>query len=236
MSNKLKEWMIRKIRQLMGTQMVLARIDRVEAALAELAANVKREPVLHKSLSAIANTGLPVYVSGTLFPRAWAKRGNGDCWVIICSVPCGGTYLTAKLLSLIGLEHVRLHLMSSITSDYRFAAIKRLSERFPAPEELYVKIPYATVLPLIDKEQFVVSHLECTQDTKRHLLDFNFKKIFVYRNLRDALISHVKAGAFWMSEKDEWEALPEGPQRALGFMKIHGEAFYNMFRLVRGVK
>lgn len=158
---------------------------------------------------------VPVFITKDLKPCAWYEMGSSPYKVIICSIPKAGTYLFAKLLENIGLNFCRLHLWASGFSDYRFVSIREGRENY---FKYSVEMPLNDSLKLISPGQFAVSHLECTLQT-RHMLK-EFKKIYIYRNIRDVIVSHMR----FMSDTgrggdNEFMNLVNGPAKMIKYME-----------------
>ncbi len=187
---------------------------------------------MEKLLKFLKGKNFPVYILSNGKLAAWHKMGRSPYRVIICSMPKAGTYLYAKLLELLGVEFVRLHLWLTGFSDYRFASIKEGRERY---KEFNIEMPLSKTLELIHPGQFAVSHLECSSLTRELLRDF--KKIFVYRNFRDSLISHMRFMVDTGRDKEgtaPFRHLPDGPDKLLKYIEVYSGHFIKESKGVLG--
>ena len=83
-------------------------------------------------------------------------------------------------------------------------------------------------LTLVRPGQFAVGHLECNDETITLL--HPFKKVFIYRNLRDVVVSFMRfheipgrgGGA-----DPSWKELPEGPAKLLRHLDVLAESLLN---------
>ncbi|MCD4726693.1 MAG: sulfotransferase domain-containing protein [Pirellulales bacterium] len=152
--------------------------------------------------------------------------------MMVCSMPKAGTYFIAEALRLLGCEPTHLHLDHNVVWDYRQRTIKEIrADSF----RYMVEMPLEQSLCLVRPGQFAVGHIECCSEAKRQLR--GFKKILVYRDLRDALISQMRflkdtnCGGPTM---DAWKDLPEGPMQMAGFFRDEANVGY-MFAKFRGM-
>jgi hypothetical protein len=92
-------------------------------------------------------------------------------------------------------------------------------------------VPFERTLPLIRPGLHAVSHLECTPRTRALLADF--KVVFVYRDLRDALVSWLRfhqdtgreAQWNWI-----WARHADPRERLVVFLREAGAMFFSMCR------
>jgi hypothetical protein len=133
---------------------------------------------------------------------------------IICSVPKSGTYLLAAILTRLGLRDTKHHVQVRGFTDYRNVDLETARTK---PRELWVSEPLEATLQRIGPGEFAVGHLPATMAP----LLRDFKVIFVYRNVRDVLISFCRWTADTGRWPDDgtWRRLPEGPERLLGFLR-----------------
>ena len=169
-------------------------------------------------LRSIRGLNFPVFVSNEMRVTAWPNKGASKYKAFVISIPKSGTYLVAELLTRLGMESVKLHLSLDYVTDYRFASLKDGRER---PELFDVRMKFADALQFIDNGQFAVGHIECSELTVQLLR--NFRKIFVFRNLRDALVSYMRflldTGRGGELTKKLTE-LPNGPEKTIRFMRL----------------
>lgn len=112
--------------------------------------------------------------------------------VILVSVPKAGTYLVAQILKHMGLNDSHLHVRYDDQEigvyDFRDVPVKMSisdqNRRFRA-------MPLKNSLALIQNGEFVLGHLPPIPEVKEQLYT-DFKIIFLVRDLRDCLISHMR--------------------------------------------
>jgi hypothetical protein len=208
-------------------------LKKIQAVLGDAEADRSRHQALRDRLDPVAGLALPVYVTADLQISAqpWANPHRNR--VCICSIPKSGTYLVAELLRLLGYVPTWLHLWTTGLSDYRTASLREARDeyhRFTAP--LHLSRSLGLVLP----GQFAVGHLEHTEEVRTYLGPF--KTIFTCRDLRDAVVSHMRfLGATTRSgrESRDWKALPEGPEKMLPYLDTaDGAAFFQLSRAMLG--
>jgi hypothetical protein len=150
----------------------------------------------------------------------------------VCSVPKAGTYLVDELLRRLGSVGTDLHLSTDgrMVMDARFATREEARTEFG---RLCHGVPLERVLPLVRPGQHAVSHLECTARTRGLLTDF--KVVFVYRELRDALVSWLRFHQDTGREPQWngiWAAHPDPRDRLVAFVEAAGAVFFDMCRAV----
>jgi hypothetical protein len=135
---------------------------------------------------------------------------------IICSIPKSGTYLVGAILQRLGLRDTRQHLHLRGFTDYNNVDLETARRK---PDELSVTEPLEATLRRIASGEFAVGHLPSNMAP----LLGDFKVIFVYRNIRDILVSFCRwtADTGRWTDDGAWRRLPEGPERLLGFMRTH---------------
>lgn len=181
---------------------------------------------LYHQLAPAAGLPLPVYLTDDLRPAAQPTPGASPHRVVVCSIPKAGTYLVDRLLELLGCVPTRLHHSSAILTDYRFATVREARENY---ERLLIDIPLDRAVPLMLPGQFGVGHLECS-DYVREVLS-SVKKIFVFRDLRDGVVSFLRFLAATGRGGDAtrtWKDLPAGPEKTLHFLDVAGQDYFNM--------
>lgn len=176
------------------------------------------------SLQRYASLPLPVYLGENGLPSAAAAKGPSPHRVVVCSIPKSGTYLIAEVLQRMGLVSSGLHLRAAGVTDYRFASIQQMREDYMRWDS---RLPLADSAQLIRPGQFAAGHVEHNDYTKSIL--HPFKKVFVFRELRDCLVSWLRflqdTGRTGRAE-DDWKRLPEGPEKMLRFLDALGEKFF----------
>jgi hypothetical protein len=110
-----------------------------------------------------------------------------DHRVIVVSIPKSGTYLVAEILKALGYRWTGMHLAETAYTDYTGSALEEARQdpgRFARSE------PLSASLTRIHPGEFAVGHLpfktEVIETTRP------FKRIFVTRDLRVALISYMR--------------------------------------------
>jgi hypothetical protein len=173
-----------------------------------------------------AGSSLPMFLTQALRPAAKPHCGSSRHRIVVCSMPKAGTYFLAEVLSQMGCVATQLHLSSDSFTDYRWATRKEAREeykRFQTSSEL------STSLKLLLPGQFAVGHLGCSPDCRSLLAEF--KKVFLYRDMRDGLVSFLRFHADTQREGPQtrtWSDLPEGPGKMLGFLDHIGDSYFNM--------
>jgi hypothetical protein len=102
--------------------------------------------------------------------------------VIVLSVPKSGTYFTEALYKRMGYHGVRVHAMDAVCNDYRVDEIAGLKG-----------VPITILSRLVLSGQVIVSH--CSRNAAIETALTGFKKIYLYRNLREIFISHARGDA-----------------------------------------
>jgi hypothetical protein len=183
---------------------------------------------LHERLLPLVDSPLPFYLNAECRPCATLDRGSTPHRVIVLSIPKAGTYFLAELLREWGCAPTHLHLAHDSAWDYR----QRTLEEIRVDSFRYqVTIPLRQSVALIDRGQFAVGHLECTPEIRSAL--GGFRKIFIYRDLRDALISQMRFlvdSPSTSSTLAAWKDATAPIERMAGFMRDHKHTIY-MFSL-----
>ncbi len=128
---------------------------------------------------------VPLCVDPHGTPCFWPLRGETDRRIAVLSIPKAGTYLMTNLLTNLGVVSCNVHLGRGLVSDYR------LSKQMPAPTPRYLDVAISARLVL--PGQSMASHMVRDLATQVSLHGYN--KIFVYRELRAALVSAFRTGA-----------------------------------------
>lgn len=181
---------------------------------------------LCRQLAPAAALPLPVYLTNDLCPATQLAQGTSPYRVVVCSIPKAGTYLVDRLLELLGCVPSRLHLSRWCLTDYRFATVREARVNY---ERLIRDVPLERAIELHLPGQFSVGHLGCTEDTRQVLS--NVKKLFVYRDLRDGLVSYLRFLASTGRGGDAtraWKDLPAGPEKTLRFLDAAGQGYFDM--------
>jgi hypothetical protein len=177
-------------------------------------------------LSRLREGGFPLYLSPEQKVVAWPERGTSPHRVAVISVPKAGSYLLEKLLEQFGYRNCKLHLSISHINDYRNATMEQMLDVMR-----YIRASQTT--QLVDRGQSIVGHILHCPEAKVAL--FDFKKIFVFRNLRDVVVSALRWGIrlkLYDSIVD-LESYPQGEQLAK-YLKICGEERRQEYEAVIG--
>ena len=111
---------------------------------------------------------------------------------ILVSVPKAGTYLAAQILQQLGLTDSHLHLrhddQATGVYDFRGAPMKMSMKE---QEQRFIPMPLHEALSMVHSNEFVLGHLPPIPEVKNQLY-LDFKIVFLVRDLRDCLISHMR--------------------------------------------
>lgn len=147
---------------------------------------------------------------------AKADSGSGTHRIAVISVPKAGTYMLARFLSHVGYVDSELHVAEFLLTDYRGLSTEQ--KRGAAFRERVFQVPIGVSAGLVAEGQFAVGHLPCTPYVRSSLQ--GFRKIFMYRNLIDAIFSRLR---FRIDSGREprstpWVTMPPGPEQALAYL------------------
>jgi hypothetical protein len=137
--------------------------------------------------------------------------------VIVCSVPKSGTYFLGHILTRLGMRDTKIHVHLRSFTDYNEVDLETARKK---ASQLSVEEPLEKSLRRIGPGEFAVGHLPI--ETVHLLRDF--RVVFIYRNVRDILVSFCRwiADTGRWPDEGAWRELPDGPDRLLGFLEIHG--------------
>lgn len=200
-------------------------ISECESRRQESEARLSALEEIRRRLTHAAGLPLPVYLTDDFQPTAQTALGSSPHRIIVCSIPKAGTYLVHRLLELLGCVPSRLHLSSTLLTDYRFATVREARENY---EKLMVDVPLHRAVDLVLPGQFSVGHLECSDYVREALSDV--KKMFVFRDLRDGVVSFLRFLASTGREGEvtcDWKDLPAGPEQMLRFLDAAGQDYFN---------
>jgi hypothetical protein len=149
---------------------------------------------------------------------------------MVCSIPKAGTYLVGAVLQRLGTVATGFHFSTDgdMFMDARFATREEARNEFA---RLCHGVPLARALPLVRPGQHAVSHLECTPRTRALLAQF--RVVFVYRDLRDALVSWLRFHQDTGREHQWnwiWVECADPRERLVVFLRAAGELFFGMCR------
>jgi hypothetical protein len=176
-------------------------------------------------LDAVAGKPIPIYFSRELRPVANLKTGATKDKVLVCSIPKSGTYLWARLLERLGIEPSGLHVAPVYMFDNRLKTPDQARRDIRLDE---IELPIAQSVKLIADGQFALSHLSPSPSILDLIQDF--KVLFVYRNLRDALVSHMRYVSHPKWGTDAYaplKLLDDSPEKTLQYLNRGGAAFFD---------
>ena len=107
--------------------------------------------------------------------------------VFAITIPKSGTYLLAALLDELGLVGSGTHLATDTFDDQRGVPFC-MTRNYP--ELLTQPLPLSFTAGLVQEGQYAYGHIECTAANEAALT--GFRKLFVYRNLRDGVVSLLR--------------------------------------------
>jgi hypothetical protein len=202
------------------------RLLRAEEELAAVRVELARARQRIDSLEPLAGRAFPIYFTQDGYPTVQPHAGASPYRIVVCSIPKAGTYLVAELLTRLGCVATKLHLSSHVLSDYRSATVREMREECA---RFTVQLDVSDVLPLMLRGQFAVGHLHCTNEIRGSMQAC--KNLFVYRDLRDALVSFVRfVGVTGRGGEaaESWRHKPDGPEKMLLALDQLGQCFFEM--------
>jgi hypothetical protein len=154
-----------------------------------------------------------------------------DHRVIVVSIPKSGTYLVAELLKALGYRWTGMHLAETAYTDYSGSV---LAEARQDPGRFARSEPLSASLGRIHPGEFAVGHLPFKDEVVEATRPF--KRLFVTRDLRSALISYMRfmrttgrLGARHLA----WYSIPDPRQRCHVFLQA--SAPYMLKRFYEGM-
>lgn len=143
----------------------------------------------------------------------------------IISIPKAGTYMVGLLLERLGYRDSELHVSQTFLTDYRMMSVAE--KRLPTFEERNYALPIGAAAQLIGDGQFLVGHLRAEDDARRALAGFS--KVFLYRNLVDATISHLRflIDTGRATPEAAWAKMEPSPAQVLGFLDDLGPFLFD---------
>jgi hypothetical protein len=109
--------------------------------------------------------------------------------ILIDTIPKAGTYLIALLLSKLGLENSGLHFRNDRYWNFKD---KPIGEIVADPDQYMRRATLEHALGLVDSDAFAVAHLHCDDTARASLKVTCATHVFIVRNLRECLISHMR--------------------------------------------
>ena len=143
--------------------------------------------------------------------------------VMLVAIPKSGNYLFGKLLDVLGFQK----------SGFAFYATGVADRRGLGPEQfrqmdrsVKLPLPIQCSLPLVKHGHYGHGPLPCTYEIE-NLLD-DFRILFVKRNLRDVLVSHMRWTAATVAgthRTPSWRHLQDTPEKFIAYLKDIGIDF-----------
>lgn len=151
---------------------------------------------------------------------AKAERGSWPTPVIVISLPKSGTYMLGRFLDRAGYVDSEWHVSEFLLTDYR--GLSNEQKRGPGFRERVFHVPIGVSAGLIADGQFTVGHLPLTPYVRASLE--GFRKLFLYRNLVDAIFSRMRFRIDSGREprSSPWVGMPPGPAQALAYLDAVG--------------
>lgn len=139
---------------------------------------------------------------------------------IVISLPKAGTYMLGRFLSRVGYIDSEWHVSEFLLTDYRGMSTEQ--KRGPLFRERVFHVPIGVSAGLVAAGQFTVGHLPLTPYVRTSLAAF--RKLFMYRNLVDAIFSRLR---FRIDSGREprsipWVSMQPGPEQALAYLDAVG--------------
>ncbi|HEV8002328.1 MAG TPA: sulfotransferase domain-containing protein [Planctomycetaceae bacterium] len=151
--------------------------------------------------------------------------------VVVVSIPKSGTYLVAELLKALGYRWTGMHLAETAYTDYSGSQLQEAREN---PGRFARSEPLSVSLTRIHAGEFAVGHLPFKPEVVEAVRPF--KRLFVTRDLRSALISYMRfmqttgrLGAPHLA----WYSIPDLRQRCQVFLRT--SASYMLHRFYEGM-
>lgn len=160
----------------------------------------------------------------TLSFKPLRSPGRDKCAII--SFPKAGTYLVGRLVSQLGFIDLEIHVNEKGFDDYRGKTITQKQQEY---------LRYSIALPLdelknfIHAGQFIVGHIPHSNYARNSLREF--KKIFLYRDLRDVAVSHMRFLSKTGRGGDSaaiWRERAEDPDKLFLWFRTHGDQIFGM--------
>lgn len=190
-----------------------------------------------QSGAAFEGRAYPLFVDPQARPCFRIERGRSAHRVLLTSIPKSGTYLFGELFRKLGFVDAGIHIEGrggNSFTDYRFTS---LSDARQNPHLEPISLPLARTLGLILPGQYVVSHLQVTDDLPTSVLA-GFKVAFACRNLRACLVSLM---LFLVRTASDSEAvapllkIESDERRTLFMLRHYGQQFLDEASLMMNV-
>lgn len=148
--------------------------------------------------------------------------------VLLCTIPRSGGVIVSNFLKELGIKDSMLHLNAYEYSDYSGSTLDSAKK---SPELYRKESNFSDAVNRLEDNQFAVGHFSI------HNLDVlgQYKKIFLYRNLKDCLVSF----GIWTSKTERWKknerssnwrSMADLEHFISSFLKAHGNAITSLFK------
>ena len=192
-------------------------LGNLDVSLERLSPSEEDGFALSAELKPYAGLSAPLYIREDGSLALSREQGNSSERSIVISIPKSGTYLLGAYLQSLGMIHCFAHVHEGGFSDYRGRSIKEMVENYT---DFEIPLPVEHTLKLVKPGDFVVGHLRDI-DRCRPLLS-EFRKVLAVREIRAALVSHMR---FMNNEGrgkafgTDWKNEPDPRQKMLGYLR-----------------
>jgi hypothetical protein len=149
--------------------------------------------------------------------------------LIVNSIPKSGTYLVALFLRNLGLKDSGLNFRDDRFWDF---SGKPMSEIIAAPHRFETVERFATAIDRLRPGKFATAHLFHLPDNVRLLAERERRSVFLIRDLRHCLISHMRfvSDPRRIQAPRPWVATPDSGRRFAAYLKTRGAPYFAMMR------
>ncbi len=147
--------------------------------------------------------------------------------VFVNSIPKSGTYLLAAILEELGLAFTQWHVFETFYDDYTGVPLELARAK---PQHYRVRQGVDRTISRLCPGQFAVGHLQFNQRTRLALE--GCRVIFLKRDLRECLVSHMRWQAATGRDRSAWTRVEDPRQRMLAYLSKWGRSFINRARSV----
>lgn len=145
--------------------------------------------------------------------------------VFVNSIPKSGTYLLAAILEKLGLEFTHWHVFETFYDDYTDVPLDMARAH---PERFRIRQPVSRTVSRLRSGQFAVGHLCYNERTRRALRGCYV--IFLKRDLRECLVSHMRWQATTGRDKGAWTRIEDPQRRFPAYLLKWGRSFVKRAR------
>ena len=147
--------------------------------------------------------------------------------VFVNSIPKSGTYLLAAILEELGLDSTHWHVFETFYDDYTDVPLEIARVH---PERFRIREPVERTANRLRPGQFAVGHLPYNDRTRQALR--NCFVIFLKRDLRECLVSHMRWQAATGRDQSAWTRIEDPQQRVLAYLSKWGRSFIRRARSI----